>query len=250
MLQKNEILVLDDIVYKIYTIDDFETMRKTVLESIQFLIPHDGSSFFLSSKENPYMLSNPVGWGIGIEYLGDYDASYQSLDYTRWTFSHSKGNAYRDTDLLEDDIRINTPYYKKLYKKIGAHYSLLLTIIYEGTFYGAITLYRTRGEKDFSDKEVFLLELLGKHLGYRCSKEKSYFEGSLRNRTLRKDLIESYNLTKREIEVIEMLIDNLSSKTICDKLCISPNTLKKHTTNIYRKLNINSWRELMQLFCK
>ncbi|MFQ7158244.1 MAG: LuxR C-terminal-related transcriptional regulator [Ruthenibacterium sp.] len=37
---------------------------------------------------------------------------------------------------------------------------------------------------------------------------------------------------------------------LCDKLFITENTLNKHFDNIYKKLNINSYEELLQLIKK
>ena len=47
-------------------------------------------------------------------------------------------------------------------------------------------------------------------------------------------------LTPREIEVLELLAVGDSNQTIADKLVITVRTVKKHTGNIYGKLNANS----------
>jgi len=52
------------------------------------------------------------------------------------------------------------------------------------------------------------------------------------------DLIEQ--LTPREMEVLELLAIGDSNQTIADKLVITVRTVKKHTGNIYGKLNANS----------
>ena len=52
------------------------------------------------------------------------------------------------------------------------------------------------------------------------------------------DLIEP--LSERELEVLSLLATHLSGPQIAERLHISPNTLKTHTRNIYKKLGVNS----------
>lgn len=247
MVQKNDIMLINDIVYKIHAIEDFDTMRTSVLEILQFLIPYECATFYLASPDTPYELADPIGSNVNPQDLYTYLEEYQQLDYTRWSFDSFSGKAYRESDLLDEKIRINHPYYQKLFAPLGIHYSMLLTIIRNGVFLGVISLYRTRKQGDFSDNELFLFELLENHLSLRCfHSAKSRLQPS-DNYPSKKDLVEEYNLTLREIEITYKLLDGTSREMICEQLGISPNTLKKHILNIYRKLDINSWRELFQL---
>ena len=47
-------------------------------------------------------------------------------------------------------------------------------------------------------------------------------------------------LTPREAEVLRALVDGLPSRAICERLFISPNTLRTHTQNIMSKLRVHS----------
>lgn len=47
-------------------------------------------------------------------------------------------------------------------------------------------------------------------------------------------------LTDRELEVLELLAAGLTNREIGEELVISPGTVKKHTANIYGKLNVGS----------
>lgn len=51
---------------------------------------------------------------------------------------------------------------------------------------------------------------------------------------------EDFQLTKREIEVLEQLSKGLDYQKIADNLYISPATVRKHIENIYRKLQVNN----------
>jgi DNA-binding NarL/FixJ family response regulator len=56
-----------------------------------------------------------------------------------------------------------------------------------------------------------------------------------------------YSLTKREEKVMQSLLDGMENEEICDVLCITNNTLKKHILNIYRKLDINNRVQLFKM---
>jgi LuxR family maltose regulon positive regulatory protein len=47
-------------------------------------------------------------------------------------------------------------------------------------------------------------------------------------------------LTPREMEVLQLLSAGDPNRTIAEKLFITVRTVKKHTSNIYGKLNVNS----------
>ncbi len=49
-----------------------------------------------------------------------------------------------------------------------------------------------------------------------------------------------FEVSSREIEVLQLLVDGYNYKDIGDKLFISYNTVKKHVANIYEKLHVTS----------
>lgn len=49
-----------------------------------------------------------------------------------------------------------------------------------------------------------------------------------------------FEVSSREIEVLQLLVDGYNYKDIADKLFISYNTVKKHISNIYEKLHVTS----------
>ena len=48
------------------------------------------------------------------------------------------------------------------------------------------------------------------------------------------------SLSKREIEVLELISQGLGYREIADKLFISPFTVRKHIENIYRNLHVSN----------
>jgi DNA-binding NarL/FixJ family response regulator len=57
-------------------------------------------------------------------------------------------------------------------------------------------------------------------------------------------------LTPREQEVMRLLAEGLSSKTVAEKLCISPKTVENHRANIMNKLGLHSTIELIRYAAK
>jgi len=62
------------------------------------------------------------------------------------------------------------------------------------------------------------------------------------------DLISKYNISKREIEVIELICEGYSNKEIADELFISIETVKDHNSRIYLKTQVKNRTQLAKLF--
>jgi DNA-binding CsgD family transcriptional regulator len=60
-------------------------------------------------------------------------------------------------------------------------------------------------------------------------------------------LARRYGITRREQEIMALLVEGKSNKEIEDQLCISFSTVKNHVYNLYRKLEVNSRAQLMHL---
>ncbi len=58
------------------------------------------------------------------------------------------------------------------------------------------------------------------------------------------------NLTERETEIANTILEGLSYKMIGDKFGISIDTVRAHIKNIYKKLSINSKSQLFNIFKK
>lgn len=58
---------------------------------------------------------------------------------------------------------------------------------------------------------------------------------------------EKYNLSKREMEVINLINDAKTTKTIAEELGLSFHTIEAHRKNIYKKLRIKKVTELTKL---
>lgn len=53
-----------------------------------------------------------------------------------------------------------------------------------------------------------------------------------------------YELSNREVEVLQLMIENLSNDKIAKTLFLSIETIKTHRKNIFRKLGVNNLLDL------
>lgn len=60
--------------------------------------------------------------------------------------------------------------------------------------------------------------------------------------------VNDYNLTEREKEVLTFLVEGLEYKEIGLKMHVSPNTIRNHISNIYKKLHVTSKTQAIRVF--
>ena len=56
-----------------------------------------------------------------------------------------------------------------------------------------------------------------------------------------------FQLSEREKEILQLLSQGLEYKEIASKINISPNTVKKHSINVYHKLHVNSKAQALRI---
>jgi DNA-binding CsgD family transcriptional regulator len=55
-----------------------------------------------------------------------------------------------------------------------------------------------------------------------------------------KTVLAPFGISARETEIVELIVKGLSNKEIADRLCISVDTVKKHSYNSYKKLSVQN----------
>jgi len=59
------------------------------------------------------------------------------------------------------------------------------------------------------------------------------------NFVLNENLLKQLSISKREHEVLELIAGGLSNKEIADKLFVSENTIKTHSSRLFEKLDVS-----------
>lgn len=248
-LNDNEWLLLNEIIYMINTTNPIENAQGTFLSLMKHLIYYDSALFYRKNPANKYkdkVFLTPICVNYDIDTAERYISIGQEKDYTLGIMQCSKSMICRETDLLPDDEREHTEYYRLFLKPQDLHYGIQLTCVHEGILTGIVSFLRKRESGNFNEKDIFVLEIIKDHLSHRLYSIGSNDAAAGNFKDL-KSMEEKYSLTKREFEVLELLIRNYSNDDISKTLIISGNTVKKHILNIYKKLDVNSRLQLFQL---
>lgn len=239
-LEMNDWLVLNNMIYKIYTTEDEMEMRQSFIEQLKMILDYDSADFFLASREREESLVKPVLYNCGEEH----EELYAQINYSQGILFSGKSMVYRETDIISDEKRLLKPYYRNIYRPNSWHFSLQMILARDKKFLGVVTFYRRIGKDNFRYEDIFILDLLKDHLSYRLKQDFGK-DTKKENKLTIKETVEKYQLTRREETILGCLMEGTDNVQICDELVISLNTLKKHILNIYRKLGI---RNRVQLF--
>lgn len=241
-MQNNEFLLINNIIYQIYSIPDFDTMKITFLNLLKMLVPNTASSILMADHaDSENLLWDPI---CVPEIYSEAEKRYlsnQDEDYARWVMLSGQCLLIRESDLMPEEERTKTALYNRCYKPFGFHYSLQLNLVYNDLFLGVLTLYRTKEEGDFNDEEMFIIKAFSDHLNFRFY---DYYTNDSKNSSNPSysiaSLASQYNLTNREVEVLQLIFQDMNNDEIAEKLYISGYTLKKHIQNLYRKFNVST----------
>jgi DNA-binding CsgD family transcriptional regulator len=249
LLEGNDWIFLNSIIYKIHSTEDITKMQRNLLELIKLLIPYDVATFYLANVHEAHLLGHPVGVNVSEEDLQEYTDHFEEIDYTRWVFISARSMAYRETDLFPDAIREETELYKEMYEPNNIHFSAQLSIVHNEVFLGIVSLYRAKDKEDFSERDLFVLDMIKDHLAFRLFKESKVetIKSPVKHTADLAAYAAQIGLTQREAEVFHLLFGELTDDDICKNLFIGANTLKKHILSIYKKAGVRSRIQLFKL---
>lgn len=187
----------------------------TILDNFSTYLPLDLEIPVTSEMEEYYLpvkdFKVPSWWYIdnGINDPAEVSLSMDSIYYIELSNSETE-EGFRDIVTIEE-ITLYKSLWRvsiKLLISLALYYTLLLILL---------ILYRRRKA--------------------RIQKVKASLE----------EKAALYEITKRELEVIELVFEGLKYKEVSEKLFISMSTVKKHITSVYRKTGTSNKVELISL---
>jgi DNA-binding NarL/FixJ family response regulator len=106
---------------------------------------------------------------------------------------------------------------------------------------GYVVKNESGSELEYAIKSV----LQGKNYFSRQAQD-VIFKKYSQNVSKKKQKEDTVNLTKREIEIIKLIADGLTSQQMADRLFISPRTVETHRANVMKKLAVKNAIELVK----
>lgn len=251
MLNEIEMKKMHKIIGSIYSSKDINIVRKRFMDELIECVPYDCAIFDRGKMRNskiPYTIDPLVHSNFPkekeIDFLYKYEKVYSAVDYVKWVFTCSDSLTYRTTDLLQDSVRRKSSFYLNYLQKFDLDYAAGIVLVHNNNFLGTLTLFKKHESGNFSDKDMYLLEQFLPHL------ESKFIMHELSSESIVADesflLKHQFPLTHREIEIMGCIYRGLKNDDIADYLKIAPNTVKKHITNIYSKLYIESRTDLVK----
>ncbi len=252
-LSDREFLFISQMIYRINTLEDYESVARTTLEQLKLIIPFSkGILYQMRSEGQRLVYSHPVALNPPGEHY-DEEELLRDHDHPNWLLYTSApwSSTFRQTDIRDEDSFLNSELYRKFYGPQNTYYGLHAILIHEDCKLAQLGLFRPREEEDFSNREVFILDAISVHLEWKLytllrkreppSKEKSG------HGQLPVQLGQRFGLTKREMEVLNMIYEGKDNGEISQALFISKSTLDKHLYHLYRKTGVKSRIQLLYL---
>ena len=178
-----------------------------------------------------------------------YTDVFYSEDYIQYLYDFiSETSVYRDTSILESDVREKTDFYIKFLKPEDIIFGCGIILIKNSRIIGMFNLFRNEKSGDFNEKELYVLNLLKNHIANMLHNVMRLDRASITVNKSLNNFAKTYGLTSRESEILSLINKGLSNQEISDKVVISVSTVKKHIYNIYNKTGVSSRGQLISLF--
>ena len=180
--------------------------------------------FFKRIKEFCQTIDEPLVGLIGYEYLIQIDN-------------------YEQTYILNDFAQ-NDQFYLSLFQKVKSNYPSSLYFKNLANEIALIEFKLSKSDVFFYKKIIILLSfLIIISIGVIIFLMQKLKKCSTNNKKFKIE-----NLTSKEKEIIDLILEGKSNKEIAEILYVSLSTVKTHINNIYGKINIKSRKELKNIF--
>lgn len=241
---------INELLLEVYSMDNEQEIADKFLKMIRGLIPYSQGFIIMCNEENEIIEENCAFINMSQVMKRKYIEHFYKVDYIHYILTNTSTVVFKDTDIMEDSLRMKTEVFQEFFKPQNICYGCGIIFIKEEKILGILNLFRAEEIGDFSDKDLRILHIVKDHLAniiYSLRNNSKSLDGRI---SLDFNQLEHYNLSKREIEIIKIMIDGASNQDISDEFSISISTVKKHVYNIFTKMGINSRMQLLKIFGK
>lgn len=255
MLKEKELEIVNEIIEMIYTTSNIKELRIQFLKKLALLIPFVFADFNIGliNLDHSPKLIDPVivskfDENFEKRFIHLYETKFYKMDYVNWVFMTPDSLVYRESDLINEKIKKKSRFYQEYLQEFGLIYVAGIVIANNSKLLGAVSLYKSEQGGDFSEKDLSILNLFVSHLKRRFESEDLKNNRKITTSSIK--LKYEYQLTKREIEIMGLILYGYSNLEIEQRLKISVNTVKKHISNIFLKLGISGRPQLVRFIIK
>jgi DNA-binding CsgD family transcriptional regulator len=169
-----------------------------------------------------------VYWNVGPCPISDYRLRTDDL------------SAIRMSDLVGRREFRELPVYREYFAPFRTEFMIDLGLPAAPGRHRSFIFFRGAGERDFSDRDRAVLELLRPHL-YRLeagAANRRRLAEALRARSADVAPDPYRGLTTREREIVDLVAQGKTNSQIAGQLWVAPSTVKKHLEHVYEKLGV------------
>lgn len=232
-LKKREMQIYNNMLISMYSINDIKKLEMLFLKDIRTLIPYNQGSFQMIGIEGDKFVTGDSSFvDIEEKMIPLFDNINSDKEYLRNFVNYGHSMVYVDSEVLEENVREKNEFYRLFMKPQDLRYSCGIVLIKNGRCLGIVTFFRKEEWGDFTEKEIFILELFKTHLANIMA------ECILKRN--KEGMSEEKSVTPREKEITELILKGYTNEEIAKELYISLSTTKKHIYNIFKKYGVKN----------
>lgn len=235
---------------RVYYSETYPETCNTFLQQIRTMIPYNSGVVFQAGRENGrVVLNNP----ISTEKLDDRLDHNFFIEgkYPHWEefIMSPYSSVFRQSDIIPPGKWEKTRVYREVWQPKGVFWGLFISIVHKDVPLAILGLQRDKDSDDFSDRDMYIINTLKDPLErkfFSLLEDRRMSGSNGADRILKASA--SFNLTKRETEIVSLVCAGKGSDEMCQVLFITHATLSKHLSNIYAKTKVKNRTQLFALF--
>ena len=248
MLKEGEWNTINTILLDLYTVNDVKRLASKTLSVLRLLIPFSKGYFVFLDKKRQISKDLSVFLGFEESDVEKYIGTYHEKDYLQYLYSlTNESTVYKDSAMIDESVRIETEFYQFFLKPAGIPFGAGIVLAKNQEIFAVFNLFRSENLGDFSEKDIYILNILKKHLENMVLNAIQFGKaGQSEEKTLSR-AVKDFALSEREADVLRLLADGFSNNDISEQIHVSISTVKKHVYNIFNKAGVNSRTQLLTM---
>ncbi|NIB40343.1 helix-turn-helix transcriptional regulator [Pseudomaricurvus alkylphenolicus] len=216
-----------------------DQFQQQALKLIYELIPVTSAVFYLL---DPDLREQGVAlYNMDAEMEREYQDRFKTLDPLDPRKFHGTQDRVVTIDSLMPFHQLRqTVYFQDFMQPRDHRYVADMFLRQEGRVIAVLSCLRQESMEPFSEQELVLLRGLQPFLEY--SLNLVYLPKRVGQRQSLKD---KYGFTRRELDVLELLMTGATNKQLSSELNLSMATVKTHLQHVFRKASVSSRAELL-----